>query len=73
MAKNIYSERELIACKGVEKVVELTYRSTHTSSMLHSRSVDPAGIPGRFSSSLLPPLFPPGRCAAIFIPRRSAA
>ncbi len=69
MEKITYKLGELPARKGVESLVALTYRSTHTSSMLHSRPVDPAAIPGRFSSSLLPPLFPLGRCAAIFIQR----
>gem|GEM_PF-5182554 len=36
---------------------------------LHSLSASPTEIPERFSSSLLPPSFAAGRCAAIFLPR----
>lgn len=35
---------------------------------LHSLPASPAEIPERFSSSLLPPSFAAGRCAAIFLP-----
>jgi len=35
---------------------------------LHSRPAPQAEIPRRFSSSLLPPSFAAGRCAAVFIP-----
>jgi len=67
--KNIIKLTELRQSHGVELDVSTLGALTRTSSMLHSRSVSPAGIPGRFSSSLLPPLFPLGRCAAIFIQR----
>lgn len=36
---------------------------------LHSLSASPTEIPERFSSSLLPPSFAAGRCAATFLPR----
>jgi hypothetical protein len=43
-----------------------------TSFLLHSQSVSPIEIPERFSPSLLPPSFPSGRCAVIFIRGKSA-
>jgi len=67
--KNIIKLMELRPDQGVEPGVGALSAPARTSSLLHSRSVSPTGIPGRFSSSLLPPLFPLGRCAAIFIQR----
>jgi hypothetical protein len=67
--KNIIKLTELRPGQGVEPKVGALSALARTSSMLHSQSVLPTGIPGRFSSSLLPPLFPLGRCAAIFIQR----
>ena len=72
MQKNIVRLTELRACQGVEPGVGGLSALAKTFSMLHSRPVPLAGIPGRFSSSLLPPLFPPGRCAAVFIQRSAA-
>jgi hypothetical protein len=45
---------------------------TTTVFALHSLPATPAEIPERFSSSLLPPSFAAGRCAAIFLPRTAA-
>ena len=60
---------ELHSHDGVKRPVGAQCLPTSTSSLLHSRPVSLAATLGRFSSSLLPPLFPPGRCAAIFIQR----
>lgn len=51
------------------------YRSPPSPPVLelHSLPASPAEIPERFSSSLLPPSFAAGRCAAIFLPRVAAA
>jgi len=43
-----------------------------TFFVLHSLSASPTEIPERFSSSLLPPSFAAGRCAAIFLPKPAA-
>jgi hypothetical protein len=67
MAKNMGRFRELGAGARLQSPVGAQGVPAFTGSMLHSRPASPVGIPGRFSSSLLPPLFPPGRCAAIFI------
>src|SRR5689334_10081806 len=42
------------------------------SFQLHSLPASPAEIPERFSSSLLPPSFAAGRCAAIFLPPKTS-
>jgi hypothetical protein len=44
-----------------------------TFSLLRSLPVHLAAIPERFSSSSLPPSFAPGRRAAVFTPRGTAA
>jgi hypothetical protein len=67
MAKNKGESWELGARGRLQSPVGAHCEPAFTGSMLHSRPASPVGIPGRFSSSLLPPLFPPGRCAAIFI------
>lgn len=72
MSKIICKSRELSAPQGVEPGVGVLFVPTQAISMLHSRPVDPVGIPGGVPSSLLPPLFPLGRCAAIFIQRGAA-
>ena len=50
-----------------ELTPDVPLQSRITPFLLRSLPVTLAEIPGRFSSSLLPPSFAPGRCAATFL------